>query len=99
MGVYNGQTLNVSERNDNKHIVVHATYPMELPYGQIIQFGVDAYRGTFNVGAPSGTGLAGTPALVNNGNILDERVGVPFLSVSLNRSVSKRNGTGAMDLS
>lgn len=79
VGVYNGQTINVSERNDNKHIVLHATYPMELPYGQIIQFGVDAYRGTFNVGTPSGTGLPGTPALVNNGNILDERVGVHFV--------------------
>lgn len=79
VGVYNGQTINVSERNDNKHIVLHATYPMELPYGQIIQFGVDAYRGTFNVGIPSGTGLPGTPALVNNGNILDERVGVHFV--------------------
>lgn len=79
VGVYNGQTLNVAERNDNKHIVLHATYPMELPYGQIIQFGVDAYRGTFNVGTPSGTGLAGTPTLVNSGNILDERVGVHFV--------------------
>ena len=79
VGVYNGQTINVSERNDNKHIVLHATYPMELPYGQIIQFGVDAYRGTFNVGTPSGTGLPGAPALVNNGNILDERVGVHFV--------------------
>ncbi len=79
VGVYNGQTINVSERNDNKHIVLHATYPMELPYGQIIQFGVDAYRGTFNVGTPSGTGLPGTPTLVNNGNILDERVGVHFV--------------------
>jgi len=79
VGVYNGQTLNVSERNDNKHIVLHATYPLELPYGQIIQFGVDAYRGTFNVGTPSGTGLQGTPALINNGNILDERVGVHFV--------------------
>lgn len=79
VGVYNGQTINVNERNDNKHIVLHATYPMELPYGQIIQFGVDAYRGTFNVGTPSGTGLPGTPALVNNGNILDERVGVHFV--------------------
>lgn len=79
IGVYNGQTLNVSERNDNKHIVLHATYPMELPYGQIIQFGVDAYRGTFNVGTASGTGLAGTPIRENNGNILDERVGVHFV--------------------
>ena len=79
VGVYNGQTINVNERNDNKHIVLHATYPMELPYGQIIQFGVDAHRGTFNVGAPSGTGLPGVPILVNNGNILDERVGVHFV--------------------
>lgn len=79
VGVYNGQTLNVAERNDNKHIVLHATYPMELPYGQIIQFGVDAYRGSFNVGTVSGTGLPGTPLRENNGNILDERVGVHFV--------------------
>lgn len=79
IGVYNGQTLNVNERNDNKHVVVHATYPMELPYGQIIQFGVDAYRGTFNVGATSGTGLPAAPIRENNGNYLDERVGVHFV--------------------
>lgn len=79
IGVYNGQGINVSERNDNKHIVLHATYPLELPYGQIIQFGVDAYRGTFNVGAASGTGLPAVPIRQNNGNILDERVGVHFV--------------------
>lgn len=80
VGVYNGQTLNVSERNDNKHIVLHATYPMELPYGQIIQFGVDAYRGSFNVGATAPL-TDGGPAIAreNNGNILDERVGVHFV--------------------
>jgi Phosphate-selective porin O and P len=80
VGVYNGQTLNVSERNDNKHIVLHATYPMELPYGQIIQFGVDAYRGTFNVGATAPL-TNGGPAIAreNSGNILDERVGVHFV--------------------
>jgi len=80
VGVYNGQTLNVTERNDNKHIVLHATYPMELPYGQIIQFGVDAYRGTFNVGATAPL-TTGGPAIAreNNGNILDERVGVHFV--------------------
>ncbi len=80
VGVYNGQTLNVTERNDNKHIVLHATYPMELPYGQIIQFGVDAYRGTFNVGATAPL-TTGGPAVgrENNGNILDERVGVHFI--------------------
>ena len=87
VGVYNGQTLNVNERNDNKHVVLHATYPMELPYGQIIQFGVDAYRGSFNVGSNvssinslSGTNLpAGVPSVENKGNYLDERVGVHFV--------------------
>lgn len=74
IGVYNGQTINVNDRNDNKHVVLHATYPMELPYGQIIQFGVDAYRGTFNVGTTS-AGITRE----NNGNILDERVGVHFV--------------------
>ncbi|HSA85067.1 MAG TPA: porin [Nitrospira sp.] len=78
IGVYNGQGANVSERNDNKHIVLHATYPLELPYGQIIQFGVDAYRGTYRV-ATSGTGLPVAPTVVNNGNYLDERVGVHFV--------------------
>ncbi len=73
VGIYNGQGTNISERNDNKHIVLHATYPMELPYGQIIQFGVDAYRGTFDVA--SGPGVVPE----NNGNILDERVGVHFV--------------------
>lgn len=79
IGVYNGQGLNISERNDNKHVVLHATYPLELPYGQIIQFGADAYRGTFNVGAASGAGLPAIPIMENNGNILDERVGVHFV--------------------
>ncbi len=79
IGVYNGQTINVSERNDNKHVVLHATYPMELPYGQIIQFGVDAYRGAFNAVSGTGTGISGTPLRENNGNILDERVGVHFV--------------------
>jgi hypothetical protein len=46
IGVYNGQTLNVPEANDNKHVIVHSTYPFELPYGQIVQVGVDAYRGS-----------------------------------------------------
>lgn len=80
IGVYNGQTINVAERNDNKHVVVHSTFPIELPYGQIIEFGADAYRGSFNVGTPiAGTGLAAAPTVENKGNYLDERVGVHFI--------------------
>ena len=73
VGVYNGQTLNVTERNDNKHVVLHATYPFELPYGQIVQVGADAYRGTINV--PVSTGVT----IPDGGNINDERIGTHFI--------------------
>jgi hypothetical protein len=83
VGVYNGQTLNVSEANDNKHVALHATYPFELPYGQIVQVGVDAYRGTILVAPGTVVPLAGGPAALpsveNGGNINDERIGTHFV--------------------
>ena len=72
IGVYNGQTLNVSEANDNKHVVLHATYPFELPYGQILQVGADAYKGLVNVTTAPGTGVM---VSAGNVNVNDERVG------------------------
>ena len=83
VGVYNGQTLNVAETNDNKHVVLHSTYPFELPYGQIVQVGVDAYRGTFTATPGAVSPLAGgpavNPAMENGGNIRDERIGTHFV--------------------
>jgi hypothetical protein len=83
VGVYNGQTLNVAEANDNKHVVLHSTYPFELPYGQIVQVGVDAYRGIFRATPGAVVPLAGGPAvnpsMENNGNITDERIGTHFV--------------------
>jgi Phosphate-selective porin O and P len=73
IGVYNGQSLNVSEANDNKHVALHSTYPFELPYGQIVQVGVDAYRGIINVPVSGGV------TIPNGGNILDERIGTHFV--------------------
>ena len=73
VGVYNGQTLNVNEANDNKHVVLHSTYPFELPYGQILQVGVDAYRGLINVP------VAGGVTVPDGGNINDERIGTHFV--------------------
>ena len=77
VGVYNGQTINVTEANDNKHVVLHATYPFELPYGQIVQVGVDAYRGLINVN--NGAIGAVTPTRPDGGNINDERIGAHFV--------------------
>lgn len=76
IGVYNGQSMNVSEANDNKHVVAHATYPFELPYGQIVQVGADAYSGIVNVTTAPGTGVT-VPA--GNVNIRDERIGAHFV--------------------
>jgi hypothetical protein len=76
VGVYNGQTLNVQEANDNKHVALHATYPFELPYGQIVQVGVDAYRGIVNV--PTAT-VTGVTVPTGNVNIQDERIGTHFV--------------------
>jgi predicted porin len=73
VGVYSGQTTNVSEANNNKHVVLHSTYPFELPYGQIVQVGVDAYRGLINVPVANGV------TIPDGGNINDERIGAHFV--------------------
>jgi hypothetical protein len=90
IGVYNGQGTNVRDMNKNKHIVFHSTYPFEFPNGQIIQFGMDAYTGQFNVAtqpvipanpsfSASGQAIAVSPLLRNTGNYLDERVAWHFV--------------------
>ena len=76
VGVYNGQSLNVPEANDNKHVALHSTYPFELPYGQVVQVGVDAYRGIINVATAPGSGVT---VPTGNVNILDERIGAHFV--------------------
>ncbi len=87
IGVYGGQTANKRDANKNKHVVFHSSYPFELPFinRQMIEIGMDAYTGQFNVGTTpiipltptfSGTGaaLSSSPQLRNGGNYLDERV-------------------------
>ena len=82
IGVYNGQGINVRDRNKDKHIVFHAMYPYEFPNGQIVQVGMDAYTGQYNVTTspvvPDNALLTGgapfSPRVTNNGNYLDERI-------------------------
>ncbi len=83
IGVFNGQGINVRDRNKDKHIVFHAMYPFEFPNGQIFEVGMDAYRGQFNISTTpvvpldvnQAVGQAFTPRVTNNGNYLDERIG------------------------
>jgi hypothetical protein len=82
IGVYNGQGANVRDRNKDKHVVFHAMYPHEFPNGQILQVGMDAYTGQYNVSTaavvPTNIALTGgvpfIPRGTNGGNYLDERV-------------------------
>jgi Phosphate-selective porin O and P len=82
IGVYNGQGVNVRDRNKDKHVVFHSMYPFEFPNGQILEVGMDAYTGQYNVSTasviPSNAAINGgvplTPRMTNNGNYLDERV-------------------------
>lgn len=87
IGVYNGQGVNRRDLNKNKHVVFHSTYPMEFANGQIVEVGMDAYTGNFNIAStavvplnPAATAFqAAAPLRQNNGNYLDERVAWHFV--------------------
>lgn len=73
IGVYNGQTANRPELNSNKHIVARASYPVQIK-NQILEAGIQAYKGQFTLlSTTSGVGTA-TDKLYN-----DERIGATFV--------------------
>jgi hypothetical protein len=47
VGVYNGQTANKPELNNQPHAVARITYPFALKNGQIIEPGIQAYTGKY----------------------------------------------------
>ncbi|WP_226391158.1 porin [Penaeicola halotolerans] len=60
LGIYNGQTANQPERNSTPHIVMRATYPFELPSGQIIEGSLQGYTGEFVINRNTTDPLAQT---------------------------------------
>ena len=81
IGVYNGQTANRPELNDDKHVIVKFSYPHQFENGQILEVGASAYRGMFNVSRAAIVPLAGGAAKTPGGdnNIRDERFGAYFV--------------------
>lgn len=76
-GVYNGQTANKAEANDNQHVIARATYPLEWR-GQIIEPSVAAYSGEYTLPVDQRTvGVKGH----ENWTYRDERV-VTSLSIA-----------------
>jgi hypothetical protein len=78
--VYNGQGLNQPELNNDKHVGMRLSWPWELPGGRLMETGINAMKGQFNVNR--GTFSAASPTtLVSNfdaghtsGKYRDERL-------------------------
>jgi phosphate-selective porin len=72
-GVYNGQTANQTERNDNLHLVTRLSYPIKIK-NQIIEPGIQAYTGKFVLLSTSKD-----VKKVANLEYLDQRVAASFI--------------------
>jgi hypothetical protein len=69
-GVYNGQTANNPELNNEPHVVSRFTYPFAIK-NQVIELGVQAYSGRFVV--PSSNLTSGVKTTEDR-NYLDQRI-------------------------
>lgn len=56
VGLYNGQSANRPELNDNRHSNVHVTWPFLLSSGQIVEAGMSGYTGEFVIARSAGVG-------------------------------------------
>ncbi len=66
IGAYNGQTVNIKEKNDDRHFVAHVAYPFKINNKQILELGVHGYTGKINV--------AKGDKITGNDNHYDSRV-------------------------
>lgn len=61
-GIYNGQSANRAELNDNLHHVVRLAWPFRFASGQFLELGVQAYSGRFVIPASQrSAGVIGAP--------------------------------------
>src|SRR5688572_6795606 len=74
LGIYNGQIANKNESNNNLHAVARLAYPIAFKNGQIIEPGIQAYTGVYNVGLDQLTITS-----VKGGNFDDRRVAASFV--------------------
>lgn len=71
LGVYNGQTANVADLNNKKHVVARLTYPFEIG-SQIFEPGIQAYTGQHTIDPDD----ISTGVQTNDDNTyIDQRVG------------------------
>lgn len=73
-GIYNGQTANRTEANNNQHIATRFSYPFEFKNGQIFEAGVQAYKGKYVIQSKT-TGVATN----FNSEYIDERIAASLI--------------------
>jgi hypothetical protein len=74
-GVYNGQTANKPEQNNELHVVSRLSYPFEVG-SQIIEPGIQAYTGHYRITADQiSSGVKSKP----DNNYLDQRIAGSFV--------------------
>jgi hypothetical protein len=73
VGVYNGQSLNRAELNDNKTVGARVSYPFRLPHHQILELGVSGFTGQYILPV-----FLKTPGIVGaeQDSYLDQRVAI-----------------------
>lgn len=75
LGVYNGQTANSPELNDEPHVVARFSYPFEYK-DQIIEMGVQAYTGKYVIPEKN---ISEGVTFDNDGEYIDERIAASFI--------------------
>ncbi len=74
-GVFNGQTANKQEQNDNLHVVARVSYPFKIK-DQIIEPGIQAYTGKYVVTTDQrSTSVKGLPGF----EYIDRRAAASFI--------------------
>jgi hypothetical protein len=80
VGVYSGQGLNRLDFNDGVHWLGRASYPFELPGGQIVEPGLQGYWGEFVPRlAEIPVGDTTVTPTATKGGVRDRRIGVSFV--------------------
>lgn len=57
-GLYNGQTANQTEQNNELHKVIRVTYPFQMANGQLVETSWQAYQGNYMIGVSPGHDLS-----------------------------------------
>lgn len=72
VGVYNGQSVNRPDLNSNKHVAARASYPFLLPKSQILELGVQGFKGKY-------VPFLRTPGVGGPNEFDDQRVALSFI--------------------